>query len=233
MAETEPIETRFTAETGDLEAGTHRAKAALHEYGNEVEATSTKSLKLFRETTSVFQIMLAVRGAFSLAERSLKLFGIENANVARALNLVEFATYAAIVASKLYSAAKAIEKSHVFASAIAHFTEAVAKVSGATLFIGTIAALGVAIAAVATLSALQPPKAQFGGIIPGSQHGTTLIAGERGRPEAIIPLDRADEFGFGGRGGVSIQNINLYSNDPDEMMRKLGRRIEQIKASGA
>jgi dGTP triphosphohydrolase len=43
-----------------------------------------------------------------------------------------------------------------------------------------------------------------GGIVMPRPGGTSAIIGEAGQPEAVIPLDRASEFGLGGGGGVSI-----------------------------
>ena len=107
-----------------------------------------------------------------------------------------------------------------------------ANVSATTLFIGTAFAVGAALAAWVAISSLSTPHAQFGGIVPPRSGGTSVVMGEAGVPEAIVPLDRAGEFGFGGRGGVSIEHVNVYANDPREFMRQLGRETQHIRASG-
>jgi len=52
---------------------------------------------------------------------------------------------------------------------------------------------------------------------------TTITAGEAG-PEAIIPLDRMSEFGFGGGGGVTI---NVNGGDPNAVVNALRTYMRQ------
>ena len=59
-----------------------------------------------------------------------------------------------------------------------------------------------------------------GGVVT---RATTITAGESG-PEAIIPLDRMSEFGFGGGGGVTI---NVNGGDPQAVVNALRTYMRQ------
>jgi hypothetical protein len=59
-----------------------------------------------------------------------------------------------------------------------------------------------------------------GGVV---RRATTITAGEAG-PEAIIPLDRMSEFGFGGGGGVTI---NVNGGDPQAVVNALRTYMRQ------
>lgn len=48
-----------------------------------------------------------------------------------------------------------------------------------------------------------------GGIVRAQPGGINAVIGEGGQDEAVIPLDRAGEFGFGGGGGSNV-TINVY-----------------------
>ena len=48
---------------------------------------------------------------------------------------------------------------------------------------------------LAVVAATPPPALQDGGIVPAAPGGTTVIAGEQGVPEAIVPLDSANNLG--------------------------------------
>jgi len=60
-----------------------------------------------------------------------------------------------------------------------------------------------------------------GGIVTRAQ---TITAGEAG-PEAIIPLDRMGEFGFGG-GGAGV-TINVNGGDPNAVVAALRTYMRQ------
>ena len=63
-----------------------------------------------------------------------------------------------------------------------------------------------------------------------------IVAGEAGEAEAIVPLSRAGDYGFGRGGGITVNGPligSVQTNDPDYIIRRLGRRIEQLKTSGA
>lgn len=74
--------------------------------------------------------------------------------------------------------------------------------------------IGAGIAMVAQIAAQKPPAMAEGGIVTGP---TTILAGEAG-PEKIIPLDQADEEGFGGGvgEGLTINFTGPFLGDPDE-----------------
>jgi hypothetical protein len=68
-------------------------------------------------------------------------------------------------------------------------------------YIGPFLAVGAAAAAtifgLAKFDAIRNqslPELYGGGIMPGSKRGTPAIIGDRGKPEAVIPLDRLNEF---------------------------------------
>jgi hypothetical protein len=60
-----------------------------------------------------------------------------------------------------------------------------------------------------------------GGVVT---RATTITAGEAG-PEAIIPLDRMGEFGFGG-GGAGV-TINVNGGDPNAVVQALRTYMRQ------
>jgi hypothetical protein len=60
-----------------------------------------------------------------------------------------------------------------------------------------------------------------GGVVT---RATTITAGEAG-PEAIIPLDRMGEFGFGGGGGGVTINVN--GGDPNAVVNALRTYMRQ------
>jgi hypothetical protein len=61
---------------------------------------------------------------------------------------------------------------------------------------------------------------------------TLALIGEGGEPEVVVPLSRAEEFGFGGGGGVNInQTIVLSGDSSDEQSLATGedQRIARIQ----
>ena len=67
---------------------------------------------------------------------------------------------------------------------------------------------------------IETPKAAAGGIVPARVGGTNVIVGEGGQPEAIIPLDRLDQYLqsaqpiSGGRGNGSGITLQVVINNP-------------------
>ena len=235
MPETEPVEVAITANAEPMRAGMEQAKASLRSFGDEADNTSRKTFKLARESTSLLASVLAIRGAFSITGRILEDFGVKNEYVERTLKGLEVALNVGVAALSVYRVASSATAAIEFLRAKAHFLAAIAQVSAGTLFLGTAFAVAVALAAWTSMANAATPHAQFGGIIPARQGGTAVIAGEAGQPEAILPLSRARDFGFGS-GGITVNGPligSITTDDPDYVMRTLGRRIDQLKASGA
>jgi len=70
------------------------------------------------------------------------------------------------------------------------------------------AAAGIGVSAFANVSKIAGVQLAEGGIVMPRPGGTQATIGEAGQAEAVIPLDRAAEFGLGGGGGSMI--INVY-----------------------
>jgi hypothetical protein len=67
---------------------------------------------------------------------------------------------------------------------------------GIAIALGTIAAMGAAVGAARATNMAQ------GGIVKPKAGGTIARIGEAGQPEAVIPLNKAKQMGFGGGGGT-------------------------------
>ena len=67
---------------------------------------------------------------------------------------------------------------------------------GIAIALGTIAAMGAAVGAARATNMAQ------GGIVKPKAGGTIARIGEAGQPEAVIPLNKAKQMGFGGGGGA-------------------------------
>ena len=231
MPETEPVVTEFIADTSNLVSGANQAKAAIAGYGNEVDKADVKQLKLVRTSNNLLGVFLQARGVIGLSADMMEKFAGKNDMVRAAMEGLATALNIGILALGAYRIASALASTALFIEAKAGFLAAIAKVSATTFFIGTAVAVGSALAAWGIVSSLSTPHAQFGGIVPPRPGGTSVVMGEAGVPEAIVPLDRAGDFGLG-RGGVSIENMNVYANDPREFLRQLGREAQHIRASG-
>ena len=231
MPETEPVVTEFIADTSNLVSGANQAKAAIAGYGNEVDKVDVKQLKLVRTSNNLLGVFLQARGVIGLSADMMEKFAGKNDMVRAATEGLATALNIGILALGAYRIASALASTALFIEAKAGFLAAIAKVSATTFFIGTAVAVGSALAAWGIVSSLSTPHAQFGGIVPPRPGGTSVVMGEAGVPEAIVPLDRAGDFGLG-RGGVSIENMNVYANDPREFLRQLGREAQHIRASG-
>ena len=238
MPQTDPVETEFTADASGITAGTEEAKRALRGYGDEVDTVGRKQFRLVRESTNLLSTVLAVRGAFSITSRILEDFGIKNDAVSRSLQYLEGGINIAIAALSIYRAATGA------AALVDAIHTKILALKGTMLGGATIPIVGFAIAAAAAvaawtlISSLTPPtpRAQYGGIVPARPGGTMIVAGEAGEAEAIVPLSRAGDYGFGRGGGITVNGPligSVQTNDPDYIIRRLGRRIEQLKTSGA
>jgi len=99
--------------------------------------------------------------------------------------------------------------------------------------VGPVLASAAAAAAVAAglfrvrqIAAQQLPAAEFGGVIPGSPQGTTLIAGEKNKSEAIIPLENTDVMEK--LSGQTIINVNVENLIAEETVpRKIAEQIDE------
>lgn len=104
--------------------------------------------------------------------------------------------------------------------------------------LATVAA-GAAIAAglmrVSQIKAQQMPKAEFGGLVPGSPQGTPVIVGERNKSEIIQPLDEATRAAVGLGGGGTTYNINIYGTIvadagwPKRLVQDFDRELENLR----
>jgi len=90
-----------------------------------------------------------------------------------------------------------------------------------------VSALGAA--QIGIIASTPIPKAAEGGIIPGSTRGTSLIAGEGGRSEAIIPFENSGAMEKMGMGAtiVNINIDNLYGTEnlPDKLVNSLDKAL--------
>lgn len=230
--ETEPITTVFNADTSGIIAGTNVAKSALKSYGAEVDAVSGHQYTLTKNSYNLAAAFFAINSAAIISKRLLKEFGVENDVVNRSLDMMTVGLNAVIAALAIVRAAHIIAGFAAHSHALAAFAAAVGEVSAASLMTGTLLAVAAVASAFAILYAFKAPKAQFGGIVKPRPGGTQVTVGEAGEPEAIIPLRRSREFGFGGTGGDI--NITMYvQGDSDEISRNLGRRLQQLRGAGA
>ena len=212
MPDTEDVRTRFTADTTDLEAGSKRASDSINLVG--------------KSGGNLFRNLLILRGALGAAESMMKKFGLTSEQTSAAMEGVNFVLSAGIGILAIYRAGLIITKAIHWLTARAAAAQAAAQ--GATLlpFVGA----GIAITAIlAAWAAAQgfAPRAQFGGMFPARPGGTLVRLAEAGRAEWVVPESR---MGRGG-GGVNV-TMNVQTNDPDELVRVLGRRIQQLRTAG-
>ena len=113
---------------------------------------------------------------------------------------------------------------------------------GATKALGQGGFLGIAMAAaviafgaaqIATIASQKMPAMAEGGIVT---RPTTILAGEAG-PEKIIPLDRAEEEGFGGGEGQQLvfNFTGPFLGDPEEAREfalAIDEELYQLKIQG-
>ena len=232
MPETEPITVGLRADSNNLKTGLEQGRSALREFGSETEHTSLNIRKMAGDSRQLFSALVQMRVASMATQNVLKELGLNNEYVSGTFKVMNAAMDVAIAVSAIYRATKVAEAVASWFAAKAKMADAVATVSASTLFLGTTAAVAAALAALALIGAFSAPKLQFGGIIPARIGGTPVLAGEAGKPEAIIPLDRMGEFGGIG-GGIHINIERIETNDPRELVRTLGREIELARLAGA
>ena len=207
MPETEPIIVKISADTSDLKTGLAEGKKAVKEFGDETDNAEKKTLKLRGTSSSLTGEMLKLRGIVGIASDVMGAFGASNEGVAKAMKGLQLGISAATVALYAIDIAHKISASSSWLAAKAGFAAMAAKMGLTTFGAGALVAAGIAAAVIASIVAIGTPKAQYGGIIPPRVGGTTIIAGEAGQAEAILPLDRLREFGVGvpavgGVGGI-------------------------------
>ena len=232
MPETEPIRVKITADTEDLERGLDEGTKAIDEFGLSAERTERRTFTLVRQSTNLLGSILAIRGAFSITTSVLKETGLLTEQLAGVMRNAEIAIQAVVVALQIYRAISSAAAIADLFRAKAAFLAAIAQVAAVSLFTGVGFAIAASLAAWAAISALNVPRAQFGGIVPPRTGGTHVIMSEAGQAEAIIPLNRAREFGFGGTGDVNINIERIVTEDPEQFARVIGRYIQIQKGAG-
>jgi hypothetical protein len=87
-------------------------------------------------------------------------------------------------------------------------------------------------AQIATIASQQYTPMAEGGVATGPTHA---LIGEGGEPELVLPLSKANEFGFGGSGGVIniIVNIGNGMYSRDEWVKIVFDAIERAQRTGA
>jgi len=72
-----------------------------------------------------------------------------------------------------------------------------------------------------------------GGIVMPRPGGTQAIIGEAGQAEAVIPLDRAGEFGVGGGGTTINFNGPIMANESqaEEFARAIDKQLLKLRQS--
>lgn len=102
---------------------------------------------------------------------------------------------------------------------------------GIPLAIGAIAALYSAL----NKSGEEAKKMAYGGIVKPRPGGTPAIIGEAGQPEAVVPLNKAKQMGFGGGGGSNQPIIINNTWDAFAASNSRGRRglggTQELQAS--
>lgn len=228
MPETEAITVTFDANTGDLVEGVRQGETALRSFGKTSDSVRGSIREVAADSKGLFRALIEMRIAAMSVERVMKDVGFQNEFVTRTFQIMNTAMDVAITLTAIYRAAK-------IAQGLAHWFTAKAALAESAGMAGTISfGVGVAIMAAAGLAAFAAveafaPRMGRGGIVMPSAAGTVIRAAEAGYPEAIIPLNRAGDFGLGGDVHVTM---NVYSNNPDEISRTLGRRIQQVKMAG-
>lgn len=91
-----------------------------------------------------------------------------------------------------------------------------------------VAAAGVAAAMAQQAAAVGGVALAEGGIVMPRPGGTQAIIGEAGQAEAVIPLDRAGEFGLGGGGGTTVViNVNGGMLGTESEARQFALAVDQ------
>ncbi len=103
--------------------------------------------------------------------------------------------------------------------------------------IAAAAAVAAGLANVYTIAHTELPAAELGGLIPGSPMGTPLIAGEKNKSEAIIPLDSETQrrIGIGGETTINVYVENMYADDaeiPARIAAGIDEALEKRRSKG-
>jgi hypothetical protein len=96
------------------------------------------------------------------------------------------------------------------------------------------AAAGIGIQAFANVSKIAGVQLAEGGIVRAQPGGIQATIGEGGQDEAVIPLDRAGEFGLGGGGGNTIIFNGPVMGDESQAMefaRAIDRSLLKLRQS--
>lgn len=224
MPEAEPITVTFQGDSSDLVSAANEGSRAMDNMGNSSMSLGRTLRSQTTDARMLFRAMIEMRVAMMSAEHVMKDFGMSTEQVNAIMGTANMVMDVAISLMAAYRAASMLKALASWLAAKAGFAEAAAEEAVATGGFGTPVAVMTgmgAIAAFTTVIAL----AQGGIVLPRSG-GTLARLGEGGRPEAVIPLDRA-----GAIGNVTV-NMNVYSNDPDMISRELGRRIQQLQNAG-
>ena len=232
MADTEPITTEFIADTSGLVTGLNEGKTALRQYGDETERTENKFRLFNSRGLNLLSTLLAVRGAIAISSDVMKSFGLQTEHVERVTQGLTLALNIGIAILAVYRTALLLKAAAEFIAAKASLLHAIG-IGGLVIPIAGLA-IAAAIAAGAWFSIHGLPELAQGGIV---SRPTIAMIGEQG-PEAVVPLSKsAGGFGATGAiGGITVQGPligSIATNDPDYILRVLGRRIEQLKAAGA
>jgi hypothetical protein len=125
--------------------------------------------------------------------------------------------------SKVFHATEVATAAATGASVAAAWAPAAAMVSLATFGGNSVPAMTGISATNALAMAWAVPKAEEGGIIKGSPGGTLLIAGEKNKDEAIIPLDRASGIGLKGGNNEALGKGDIIYNTHIEIHNPTGK----------
>src|SRR5437773_7175189 len=226
MVETDPINVAITADASDVVAGLNEGSRAMQQFGESSEQMSVHVGRASLASRTLFRGMIELRFATMATEHVLKAFGIQNETLTGLMNNLNLVMDVGITVLAIYRAASFLAANAHLAHAAAAFLAGIAEVSAATLFVGTAAAIGatlLAYEAYRVFSSGGTHLAQGGVVMPRSGVRSVTLA-EAGEPDALVPLSKAREAGFG-NGSASSITMNIYSNEPDYISRQLGRLI--------
>lgn len=88
------------------------------------------------------------------------------------------------------------------------------------------AAAGIGVSAFANVSKIAGVQLAEGGIVQPRPGGIQATIGEAGQAEAVIPLDRAGEFGLGGGGGNTINFYGPVMGD-ESQAREFAKAVDK------
>ena len=227
MPETDPVTVRIEADTTNLTSGLEEGKMALRGFGDEAEKTGRQTFTLVGHSTNLLRTMLYLRAATAGTEHLMKKLGVSTEGSARAMDMLNTIMEVGIVILAAYRAALALKALAHWIAAKAAAAEAIAESGILIPILGFAIAAGAFVAAIGAIEALSAPKAQFGGFVPARPGGTIIRVGEAGRGEWITPEGRSR-----GGGDVNIHIEKMVTNDPEEFVRILGRKVQVLKAAG-